>query len=168
MTKKIQAQSARWITAALIGGAGVIVLSVLLGGDGGVQAQIFKIPKIPGNLPNVPNIVPGHGSGSGSRDADLRGVTELGKKWGELTDLDNPKRQDELGQSIAVAIANRYPVSKNRSLNKYVNLVGLTVASVSARPDLNYAFGVLETPEVGAYSTPGGYIFITQGALKLM
>src|SRR3954451_5770807 len=155
MTKKFRAQSARWMTAASIGGAGVILLSVLVGGDGTAQAQ-FKIPKIPGNLPNLPGI-PGRGSGSGSRDGDLRGAMEVGKKWGEYTDLDNPKRQDELGQSIAVAIANRYSVSKNRSLNNYVNLVGLTVASVSARPDLNYAFGVLETCDVGAYSTPGGY-----------
>src|SRR5437868_4458918 len=137
MSKKFKASSARLATATLIGGAGVILLSVLFGGGGTTQAQ-FKIPKIPGNLPNLPGI-PGRGSGSGtgSRDGDLRGAMEVGKKWGELTDLDNPRRQEELGQSIAVAIANRYPVSKNRSLNKYVNLVGLTVASVSSRPDLN-------------------------------
>src|SRR5207249_1699544 len=69
---------------------------------------------------------------------------------------------------IALGICDRYPMSKNRALNQYVNKVGLTVASVSPRPDLNYSFGVLETPEIGAYSTPGGYVFVTQGALDLM
>src|SRR5206468_2680417 len=83
-------------------------------------------------------------------------------------DIDNPQRQQDLGQSIALAISNKYPVSKDRSLNEYVNLVGLTMASVSPRPELNFAFGVLDTPEVGAYSTPGGYIFVTRGALDLM
>src|SRR5438477_9296480 len=124
----------------------------------------FKIP----DLHNNPNI---GGNSSGSRHGnpdDLRNLVDVGKKAAEIGDLDNPQRQQDLGQSIALVISNQYTVSKNRDLNEYVNLVGLTVASVAGRPELNYAFGVLETPEVGAYSTPGGYVFVTRGALNLM
>ena len=53
-------------------------------------------------------------------------------------------------------------------LQKYVSLVGLTVASASSRPAGNYVFGVLNTPVVNAFSGPNGYIFIMRGALAHM
>jgi beta-barrel assembly-enhancing protease len=144
---------------------GALVAAALVRGRGDeVQAQ-FRLPKVP-NLPNVPNI---GGSGSrGGNQQDVKNFQEMGQKGLELLDLENQGRQQELGQSIALSISNRHAVSKDRSLNEYVNLVGLTVAAVSPRPDISYAFGVLESNEVGAYSTPGGYVFVTRGALNII
>ena len=51
---------------------------------------------------------------------------------------------------------------------RYVNLVGLTVASASPNPGGNWVFGVLETSEVNAFSGPNGYVFVTRGALLHM
>ncbi len=36
------------------------------------------------------------------------------------------------------------------------------------RPELRYYFGILDTDEINAFAAPGGYIFVTKGALKLM
>ena len=36
------------------------------------------------------------------------------------------------------------------------------------RPELQYHFGVIDTELVNAYATPGGYVFVSFGALKLM
>lgn len=80
----------------------------------------------------------------------------------------NEKDDDRYGQAFALVLTNHYPVCTNDKLQKYVALVGLTVASVSPKPGGNYVFGVLETDVVNAWSGPGGYIFITTGALKLM
>ena len=77
-------------------------------------------------------------------------------------------KEGEIGRGIAATIAGRYPVSHDTALTRYVNLVGLTVASVSPRPDISYHYGVLETPDVNAFAAPGGYIFITRGALRLI
>jgi predicted Zn-dependent protease len=104
--------------------------------------------------------------GTGRQQKLNEGLTLL-SKFADLADLDNPQRQDQLGQAMAVAIMNRYPPSNDQQANDYVNLVGMTMASVSPRPDLNYTFQVLESDEIGAYSTPGGYVFITRGALKM-
>ena len=112
--------------------------------------------------------MPNFGHNTGGNQPSGTDLLQSGQALLDMVDLDNPSRQEELGQSIAVAISNKYPVSKNRALNEYINLVGMTVAAVSPKPDLNYAFGVLETPDVGAYSTPGGYVFVTRGALSLM
>jgi len=77
-------------------------------------------------------------------------------------------KEIEIGRGIAATIAGRFPVSSDAALTRYVNLVGLTVASQSPRPDITYRFAVLETPTVNAYAAPGGYVFITRGALGLI
>jgi predicted Zn-dependent protease len=81
-----------------------------------------------------------------------------------LTEAD----EDELGRTVAIAATNQWPLFDKPALNKYVTLVGLTVADASARPGGTWVFGVLDTPEVGAFSGPNGYVMVTRGALDLM
>ncbi|HVM42190.1 MAG TPA: M48 family metalloprotease [Gemmatimonadales bacterium] len=78
------------------------------------------------------------------------------------------EKEIDIGRGIAATIAGRYPVSTDAALTRYVNLVGLTVASIAPRPDISYHYAVLETPDVNAFAAPGGYIFITRGALRLI
>ena len=77
-------------------------------------------------------------------------------------------KEIEIGRGIAATIAGRYPIVQDSALTLYVNLVGLTVAGEAPRPDIAYRFAVLETPDVNAFAAPGGYIFVTRGALALM
>ncbi len=77
-------------------------------------------------------------------------------------------KEIDIGRGIAATIAGRFPVSTDSALTRYVNLVGLTVASQYPRGDIEYRFAVLETPSVNAFAAPGGYVFITRGALGLM
>jgi predicted Zn-dependent protease len=76
--------------------------------------------------------------------------------------------EDEMGRSVAIAATNKWRLFDNPAVTKYVTLVGLTVASASDKPDANWVFGVLDTPDIGAYSGPNGYIMITRGALSAM
>jgi predicted Zn-dependent protease len=46
--------------------------------------------------------------------------------------------------------------------------VGRWLASQTERPDLPWRFGVLEAPQLNAFATPGGHIFITRGLLERM
>ena len=71
-----------------------------------------------------------------------------------------------LGRTVSARLLAKYPLSQNSYLHTYVNLVGTTVAMVSDRPDLEYHFAVLDTPEVNAFAAPGGYIFVTRGMLE--
>jgi predicted Zn-dependent protease len=108
--------------------------------------------------------IPGMNSGKTQQALQF---AQVGAKGMDYLDLNSPQRQDEIGQAVAVAITNRYPLSNDQNLTDYVNLVGLTVASVAPNSDINYCFGVLDTQEVGAYSAPGGYVFVTRGAIAL-
>ena len=71
----------------------------------------------------------------------------------------------EFGHQLASKILGKYPPLKDDKLNRYVNEVGQLLAMHSKRPELTYHFIVLDTPIINAFSTPGGYIFITKGAL---
>jgi predicted Zn-dependent protease len=76
--------------------------------------------------------------------------------------------EDGMGQSVAVNVTSTYGYDDDQSLNDYVSLVGLTVASTSPWGDKRIVFGVLNTDEVGAFSGPNGYVMITRGAITRM
>lgn len=84
-----------------------------------------------------------------------------------FTDMDEPQ-EIELGRAVTAAIGGRYPLLRDRELTRYVALVGNAVAAQSERPDVRYYFAVLDTAEVNAFAAPGGFVFITRGALALM
>lgn len=75
----------------------------------------------------------------------------------------------QIGRIVAARVLATYPASKDAALNDYVKLVGMTLVPYSARPDTDtWTFAVLETDTVNAFATPGNFVFVTTGALKLM
>lgn len=74
----------------------------------------------------------------------------------------------EFGRTIAARVLGRYALDDDAALNRYVNLVGSGIALHSGRGELTYRFAVLDSEHINAYSAPGGYIFITRGALAQM
>lgn len=86
---------------------------------------------------------------------------------GAFGEMDEPE-EVELGRAIAAAVGARYKISRDRNLTRYVALVGNTVAAASDRPDIRYYFAVLDSDEINALAAPGGFVFLTRGALALM
>jgi predicted Zn-dependent protease len=78
------------------------------------------------------------------------------------------EKQDEFGKAVAIAATNRWPLFDKPELTKYVTMVGITVASESSNPTGNWVFGVLDTPDINAFSGPNGYIMVTRGAIAAM
>ena len=80
-----------------------------------------------------------------------------------------PEKEQEIGFGIAATVAGRYPLVDDPELIRYVNLVGQAVAQQSIRyGEIPFRFGVLDTEDVNAFAAPGGYIFVTRGALGVM
>ncbi len=74
----------------------------------------------------------------------------------------------KVGREIAARILGRFGVLDDTRLTRYVNLVGKSVALNASRPEIEFRFAILDTQSVNAYAAPGGYIFVTKGALDLM
>jgi len=72
------------------------------------------------------------------------------------------------GREIAARLLGQFKVSGNEKLQKYVNLVGKTLTQNCSRPELDFHFVVIESSEINAYSTPGGYVFVTTAVLAKM
>ena len=80
----------------------------------------------------------------------------------------NEKNEPAIGQAVSLALTNTYGVSDDERIARYVVLVGQTVASRTTRADQPWVFGVLNTETVNAYSGPGGYVWVTRGAIRRM
>ncbi|MDF1578855.1 MAG: M48 family metalloprotease [Desulfobulbales bacterium] len=72
------------------------------------------------------------------------------------------------GREVAAHILGRYKLDRDDRLNRYINLVGRGVALHSNRSDLDFRFAVLASSTINAYAAPGGYIFVTKGAIANM
>lgn len=79
---------------------------------------------------------------------------------------DDVETEMVFGRELASKILGKYAPVQNDKLNAYVNKVGQLIAQQSDRPELTYHFIVLDTDIINAFAAPGGYIFITQGAIN--
>lgn len=88
----------------------------------------------------------------------------------ETTEVLNDDITEEVrfGREVAARIIGRYGLYVNSDITRYVTLVGQSLANNANRPELTFRFAVLNTSEINGYACPGGYIFITRGALERM
>ena len=73
-----------------------------------------------------------------------------------------------LGRQADAQVKKQYKVYESKALQDYVNRVGQGIARHSHRPDLQYHFTVLDSPEINAFALPGGYVYITRGILAYL
>lgn len=75
------------------------------------------------------------------------------------------EQEIELGRDYHKQILEQYRVYDDEAIQRKVERIGQRLARVSHRPDLDYQFTVLDSPEVNAFALPGGYIYITRGIM---
>ena len=80
-----------------------------------------------------------------------------------------PEQQEiQMGVQANLAVLKEYAALDNPALQAYVNEVGQRLAKQSERPSLSWHFTVVDSPEVNAFSLPGGYVYITRGLLAYL
>lgn len=102
--------------------------------------------------------------------AQFGGLSKALNKAKQVQEATKPLSLEEeqgMGRTVATKLVANYHLYKNDELTRYVNLVGDTVAAQSERQDITYHFAILDSDDINALSAPGGYIFITRGALAL-
>lgn len=73
-----------------------------------------------------------------------------------------------IGQKMAAQVDSTEKVLPDNEVQDYVNGVGQKIAHVSDRKDLPFHFRVLESKEINAFATPGGYIYVYSGLLRIL
>jgi predicted Zn-dependent protease len=73
-----------------------------------------------------------------------------------------------LGRKTHASVMKQYTEYDNPGLKALVNRLGQELAAQSHRSHLDFTFTVLDSPEVNAFATPGGYVYITRGIMAYM
>lgn len=60
---------------------------------------------------------------------------------------------------------NNVRLYQNEELSRYVNQIGRRLVAVSSRPNLPYRFEIVDNPEVNAFATMGGFIYLHKGLI---
>ena len=80
----------------------------------------------------------------------------------------SPEQEYYIGRAAAAEIIARYGLDPNVTNQEYVRLIGASIVELSGRLRSTYGgyhFAVLDDDRPNGWSAPGGYVFITRGAL---
>lgn len=100
-------------------------------------------------------------------DVKLDPFVSAAEKLGQSGDMSEAD-EVSLGGHMAATLVGAVPLDRNVALQKYVNQIGRWVSLHSARPSLQWRFGVLADDTINAFAAPGGYIFVTRGLLQTL
>lgn len=73
-----------------------------------------------------------------------------------------------LGQQFDAQVKSEAKVLGDRQWQDYFNDIGQRVVAVCDRKNIEYHFTVIESDDINAFATPGGYVYVYTGLLKLM
>jgi predicted Zn-dependent protease len=158
-------------------GLSLLTAAVVAVGGGGACGLISSVAS--GRAPSVHDV-----SEAGKVGKD---VAEVGMSAAEAMKALTPENEYYIGRSVATNILAKYDykyIDKGSDweggtvsrLTRYVNEIGASLgAIVVAEPDSDdrvaplagYHFVVLDEDTPNAFAAPGGYVFVTKGAIKL-
>jgi predicted Zn-dependent protease len=78
------------------------------------------------------------------------------------------KREKEIGAEEHEKVVASQAFYEDEELLAYVREVGAKLAAVSHRPDLEYQFNIIDSPDINAFALPGGYVYVNRGLLTFM
>jgi len=70
-----------------------------------------------------------------------------------------------LGAQYSQQINSQLPIIQDPEVNRYINVLGDSIARLTSRGDLEWHFFVVNSPEVNAFAVPGGYIYVNRGLI---
>jgi predicted Zn-dependent protease len=111
-------------------------------------------------------------SGSRSLGADVSGsLSQMGSSLARADDDVFPLDAYFLGRAVAANIIGRYrPYNQKPEATRYLNEICVAITVNSPMPDIynGYHVLILDSPELNAFATAGGHIFITRGLMETL
>jgi predicted Zn-dependent protease len=76
------------------------------------------------------------------------------------------QQEVQMGQEYAQQINAQLPIVRDPEINRYVNVLGDSIARLTARRDLDWQFFVVDSKEVNAFAVPGGFVYVNRGLIE--
>ena len=98
----------------------------------------------------------------------LIGKAQSAKKIGEgLRKISEPE-EIKIGGDLAAMLLGAAPLIADSAKQRYLNTLGRWLALHSERPALPWKFGIIDSDDFNAFSTPGGHVLVTRGLFERM
>ncbi|MDW5417768.1 M48 family metalloprotease [Iodobacter sp. CM08] len=98
----------------------------------------------------------------------ITSISDTVKNTAEANRTISPEEEQLVGAGLASNLLGAAPLVASPALQHYVNQVGMWVAKQSEQPNLAWHFGVIDSPNINAFATPGGYILLTRGLMNIL
>jgi predicted Zn-dependent protease len=76
------------------------------------------------------------------------------------------QQEVQMGQEYAQQINAQLPIVRDPELNRYVNVLGDSIARLTSRRDLDWQFFIVDAKEVNAFAVPGGFVYVNRGLIE--
>jgi predicted Zn-dependent protease len=110
-------------------------------------------------------------SSAGAQFGAIGGIVDKARsaqKIGDGLRTINEQEEIKIGGDLAAMLLGAAPLVDNPAQQRYLNGLGRWLALHSERPGLPWKFGIINSDDFNAFSTPGGYVLITRGLFERM
>ncbi|MFL5497501.1 MAG: M48 family metalloprotease, partial [Gemmatimonadaceae bacterium] len=76
------------------------------------------------------------------------------------------QQEVQMGQEYAQQINAQLPIIQDPELNRYINVLGDSIARLTSRRDLDWHFFIVDAKDVNAFAVPGGFIYVNRGLIE--
>ncbi len=76
------------------------------------------------------------------------------------------QQEVQMGQEYAQQVNAQLPIVTDPELNRYVNVLGDSIALLTSRGSLDWQFFIVDSKEVNAFALPGGFVYINRGLIE--
>jgi predicted Zn-dependent protease len=73
------------------------------------------------------------------------------------------QQEVQMGQEYSAQINAQLPIVQDAEVNRYVNVLGDSIANLADGRGLDYHFYVVNAMEINAFAVPGGFIYVNRG-----
>lgn len=76
------------------------------------------------------------------------------------------QQEVQMGQEYAQQINAQLPIIQDPEINRYINVLGDSIAGLTSRKDLDWHFFIVDAQEVNAFAVPGGFVYVNRGLIE--
>ena len=76
------------------------------------------------------------------------------------------QQEVQIGAEQSQQVNAQLPIVKDPVVNRYLNILGDSLAHVTSRADLDWHFYMVNTNDFNAFALPGGYIYVNRGVAE--
>ena len=76
------------------------------------------------------------------------------------------QQEVQIGAQQAQQVNSQLPIIQDPVVNRYLNILGDSLAHVTSRRDLQWHFYMVNTNDFNAFALPGGFVYVNRGVVE--